>query len=567
MSKAATQQAEVVEKRVPVVLKPEIPRQITTKWGPVMVFGHELVSLKDIDIIGHCLSLPEFDERPHGVKSIVFRDDGYPKRDGKMILAACVSDTSSMAINLVRTIEVALNECIKHPEVALQCAFHQNLILNYLHEIHHLSTTIDTEARQILDNDPQARKEEETVAEKWSMDMLYWLGQNVDIEPPHIADMNGFLNGEIQDIMEPDAEDTQEDDEWGKKQKHMLRNRIMYSLDESSEGPAISLNTFKAYLHNLANDPLDDPKWNKRTDGADVANQLAELERKIAEIKGRPTEGSTSTALDQPSVAAVQEDEPPWVDEDAEVAMAMDNGPEATGNIEEVHAMYEQQAVQPQFCPQTGRPLNAAAQAIVAQNQTVVQPSAEVTEAYQQVVADQTRKEVPVFQHTGLTSDQTKDVVFGVYNKIYQHFFGICEPQQNSDVGFANVDAIVASPIQLDATEQAVIPKCDCSDINGKWCGDTPTSDGFLRGQYLINKSLPGYKFYINDNGNMLCRFIIPQNVNKRHPQTGELSKPAQAARQGSCIMYVFEGDDEVKKRTGKSYLYKCIDGVWEVCK
>ena len=78
-----SQQSEVVVEAITVA--PAVPMAIHTKWATVAVFGHELVSKRDLLVLTKCLTMPEWEEHDHGVRVVVFRDDNYPVNEGRVV--------------------------------------------------------------------------------------------------------------------------------------------------------------------------------------------------------------------------------------------------------------------------------------------------------------------------------------------------------------------------------------------------------------------------------------------------------------------------------------------------
>ena len=155
-----------------------------------------------------------------------------------------------------------------------------------------------------------------------------------------------------------------------------------------------------------------------------------------------------------------------------------------------------------------------------------------------------------------------------MYYKIYNHIFGQCQWQLQSDIGFLRPEAVAEIPIQLDGEEMQVVVKSDCLDPQGRFCPQMPTSNGQLRGYIASKTKLPMFKIYINDGGQELCRLIMPQNPAKRQgvgPQA-PYKKTALQARGGSAIMYIMEGNDALAQQTGKKYHCKIVDGQLQAC-
>ena len=95
-------------------LNPVDPIFINTPTGSVAIFGHEFVSKKMLQVLGIVLSHDAFEITYHGVKSIVFRTDGYPKDEGRSICANFAPDVCGISINLEKTIEKAIEGSMDH---------------------------------------------------------------------------------------------------------------------------------------------------------------------------------------------------------------------------------------------------------------------------------------------------------------------------------------------------------------------------------------------------------------------------------------------------------------------
>ncbi len=219
------------------------PVLIDTVWGSVAVFGHELVSKKDLIILGECLSLPEFTikQADHRVRSVVFRSDNrpYSSTTGRPILANCSFDAGAICINLNETFRVAVSNARDNVSVSVVASYHRNMILSFLHEIHHLA---------MLDGTPDNVEEAENEAEDWAWARLVQLAQTVNIEPAHFAE-SSFLNKKLSVLNSLDS--------WSHDQYNMMDNRVMYT---------IGLNgyfTFKGYIRLIAGGKESDPKWSK----------------------------------------------------------------------------------------------------------------------------------------------------------------------------------------------------------------------------------------------------------------------------------------------------------------
>ena len=566
------------------------PVFINTDTGAVAVIGHELVSKKALLVLAHCLALPdlEADSGGHGVHLAVFRDDGLPvDRDGKPLLGNCSPDVGGIAINLDRIFEVACTEAGEDTGESLWACYWRNFVLTVLHEIHHLNFL-----RGIDLQDAKLVEEEEKLAEEWAVQQLYELAKNVDIEPGNYMEFAHFAVDAMTAITGGVTDE--EDTDFAAEQRWMLENNVMFHLKEDGEHPEFTIHTFKQFCQLMAKGD-DDPEWKKNTILA--GGEEDSLESKIRAIDStlnpattdptpapNPMEGTVmadnvAASIMQPQaqpsipVATAEEMEYPDMDEMdmmgdpnmlAMGAMMGMNGSAQSFDYAEPSIPVQQPTVaaaiqqeysapsNPQF-PVAGQPAPQA---------PAVNPAPQNQGGF--AVADQTGPSVDVYPKTGLTPQQTGEVVMSVYNKCYNHIFTYCGRKLNSDVGFEAPQMVNQKAIELTEQEKAVIVKMDCLDENDRWCPNMPTVNG-LRGSIMKNTKLPCYKLYINENGVEKVRLLLPQNPAKPGSYNG-YSKPALQARGGSCIMYVMNGNDAEANATGKKFLLKCIDGTWQPC-
>lgn len=531
------------------------PVFINTKWGAVAVFGHEEISKKALLIVSYCLNLPAFTSDLgtgmlyHGVKSIVFRSDGYPrslKRDDDgskpMIYGNANLDTGSIAINLMRIMARAIELAKNDENLSITAGYHRNFIGTVLHEIHHLATQVE------VPDDFETREALELEAEEWSLEMLNYLAQNHNIEPGHHAE-SPFFCKQLMELLK------ENNDDWSKSQRHMLENNIFYSMPETDDLKAMDFCLFKAFLHMMSDDDVEDKKWAKATiagfgEESPLLATIRAVDTETKPVKLWPTTATPNTA-DHMSAASGEDME---MEDPGDVGMFID--PNAMGFGGFSGGRYQQapqQFATPQPTPQQ--------YAQPASNSAFPVGNLSVPENImpQQAVATQMQPEKAVYAPTGLSMQQTADLVIGVYKKIYNHLFTYGQRLLNSETAFAN-KGVIRKGIPLTPEEMSVVVKMDCLDEQGRWCGKMVTSGGQLYGYWANKKELPTWKLYINMNGVEVCRWLLPQGTAQKAP--GVYSKTALAARAGSCIMYVMEGNDAISAATGKKILMKFVDGV-----
>ena len=522
----------VIEKQAKKL--PQDPVLINTEHGAVVVFGHELISKKELGILGYCLNMPYFsaDEPDHGVRVVTFRDDNRPKGPcGKAILANCTPDIGGIVINLQHTFTIAVEEAIDQPELSIHAAYHRNMIVNYLHEISHLNVMKDG-----VPIDDDEKDDLETAAEEWALEQLYVLAKTVDIEPEHPAHST-FLSAQLMDLLKDD------DSDWAKDQRYCLENHIMWKLDETKEAERLTLMSFKSLCHLMSGDAVDAPEWVTPT----LPNPVMELEIEKAvkhldpdainaNTMATPVAEVSSNTMGlnplPPDIFASMGAETMDVEEPYDPNMA-DHGfneDEEIGfgggdYIKQVNVEFDGGSTQPESSP-------------------VVEGPA-----------------VKTHPETGLTPEQTGVIARGVYFKCYTHIFSQCQRELYSDVGFKYPEGVSVTPIPLTDIEKTVVVKMDCLDENGKWQEGTTTANG-IRGSIMKNTKLPTYMLYINNNGVEEARMLLPQNPAIK--VNGVYKKTALKARGGTEIMYVMEGNDEIVKADPKQkFKMKIIDKVF----
>jgi hypothetical protein len=542
------------------------PVFINTVHGAVAVYGHEMIAKKDLVILASCLTMEEFgiDEGDHGVRVVVFRDDNRPIDENGPLMAACVPDAGAIVMNLIEIFTKATEEALDDPETAIRACYHRNLILNYLHEIHHMEMLHKTG----MPTDDERKDELEEMAEEWALSKLFEMAKSIDIEPAHHAE-SSFLSSNLMTLL------VENDDSWAIDQRYMLENNIMYHLAEKDTTPELTFMSFKGVCHLMSGDAPEDKAWTTDTIvGALPESELANIIKGVdtdaqVEVKLVPATATPNAATESPFV---EDDAVSTVVEDAEAVQIPDPGVEtvlADPNTQDFGGFGGQEAFEdPAVVASPAMTALAAANPTLPTAPAATGPTntmfpvagapAAVAPPVAPVaaVATQTTPVQATLPQTGLTPEQTRDIVFSAFNKIYSHIFTNCGRLLNSDMAFSNHDAVMTMPIQLDANEQAVITKMDCLDENGRWCPAMATTNG-LRG-YLSKGKLPFYKLYINNGGFESIRLLMPQNPAKRGGD-GQYSKPALQARGGSCIMYV-------KDVQADKFAFKCIDGAWQAC-
>lgn len=475
------------------------PIFINTPTGTVAIWGHEHISKRMLEVLGVVLTHDAFETVYHGVKSVVFRTDGYPKSDGKSICANFSPDSGAIAINMEHTLDRAIERSVAHPSTSIMAAWWLEMLLNFGHEVHH-AVRWDTN-RDELHNEEKKREEEETRAEDYSIALLSELVQNYDIEPPMTAEEPWF-NEKVGLLPLTDT------------QKLMLSDGHMWVYNEVNKEEVI-LHTFKDFICMLSNGDTESEEWNKDTIQANYNYGKVTTEKEAAPSVTKPVAPIVETVVNPGDVCDYAECIQPNEDfYDVLDEMDMNTAPATPAT--------------------TPAPANAF--------------------NFNSTLQQQVQEALPSTDNTAVQIDMATagELAKQVYMKIYNHIFTNCGPQMNSDIGFLTPEAVCSNPIVLTPEEAALFVSMNHNDINGRWCPDAPTTNGLL-GKVMKNTKLPAYELNINMNGVTYKRLIIPQNPAKRN--NGQLTKRAVEAQAGNAIMYIINKDDNSSNKWGPTII------------
>lgn len=530
------------------------PLFFETKWGAVAVYGHELVSKKELLIMQMCLNVPTFDLMDHGVRAVVIRKDGLVRDGGKGMHGVADLNTACFAIDLMEIFSKTVTECMddEHHRYSIVTGWHSALIETFLHEVHHIHVMAwDREVRLKLEKDVDGSFYErfEKDANDFAEEELFRLAKTVDIEPDHPA-ASPFFGQQLMELLSND------ESAFAKEQRRMLEEHIFFQREAKENEKAIVMHSFKEYCHGLSGDPADDPSWQAPT------IQLPDGVKTFAEAMAEE-----NTVPEQPQATAEPETETaPSSEQVAEEAYCAEGG-------EVYEEYYDSEPVSWDDAAEAYVPPNpgAACAATPQPNAGFTQPAPQPNTGFTQPVGGPPPMAQPAaskpYTDPGFGPERTRQIVYDVFNKIYTHVFTHCgrpfgfpeTVQQAPDGGQCCVANVWQMPIPLTPEERAVVVGADCLDGNGKYRACASTENGELRGQIASKAKIPMYKLHINFCGDHLIRLVLPQNPNKPG------SKPAAAALQGQHIMYVIDGVDK-KDGQGSNFLFKCVDGNWMPC-
>lgn len=531
--------------REPMASEPGCDTAVTlkTKWADVSVYGHHLMSPKDIEVLHACLTAKEWDNSDHGVRVVVFRDDNFPREEktGKSVLANCTFDSRAMAINLSYHWQRAMRAAVLSPARCIHSVWHQLLIETYFHEMAHLAPRVNALDRVNMDSQDQALEDEH--AEAFAFGALLDLAKNVNIEPDLWSEGPFFrlkVNSMLTRTM--GEEDELEDvDGWFNDQEWMLDNHVFFSLKAvPGETHPVTYASFKRFCECIA--PEDDGGWNKNTLG--TLEEPALNEKLLQEEADRVydtlmAKGVDEEALIEEALGDKLDDYKPPVDTEMAKAITqifgmtdltmdqkatmvaaltnnasmdaiqtlMDTPVETvtvpnTGGAQKLAAPASEAIIDVEPTPREGdfgmymdfideecgvepTPKYEGEATTPASTTPPTQP--EPTEGFMTGLApSETQAESPQVNRklkpTGLDAAQTDLILRTIYRKVYDFLFSECQPchQEGPKVAFKWAEGAISQYIPLTEQEKLVCFKMDHHDMNGRWCPEVPTTKGLL---------------------------------------------------------------------------------------
>ncbi len=542
---------------------------IEQAFGNITLCNTELITKKVVDLMVACLDDGGFEADGHGLFSIIFRDDGYPiSEEGDQASWMFYPNSLSAVCNLEGCINIAITNTqnIETPNsefVSVYALVWKNIIEGFFHEAHHSNAFLQ-DGHNLWDN-KEARLKEEEKADEYARMMLFKLAKTTDVEIEFSEEISTMITKrlmeEIATVKEllPNLEkDRKEDNKlarWYTSQKHMMSHGgVYYDEDEDSSDPAISLKTFKEFLHVCSGDAEDDAEWL----GDTIGQQLELKQEPVNEdANGNtvPSSVDVSTVINNDAVESY--DDMPF--EPDEVP--------ASAGFQGVSQFQQAVPAAQQPAPVMPAPANTSPPvAPVAPTATPANPVAPTATP----VAPTNNPAVVVganaYPEIQLTAGvDAKTVVYGLYLKIFKHLFQDCQynPTDNS-VPFAGVGNIV-NWVQLDQNESLFVKEMTCYSPDGKgtWCPGTKVN-GAISGIIIDKaKTLPAYELVLSTpEGTQIKRKFIPQNPNKM--VNGQLTTTAADAKAGNQIMWIIDPDTKAYSvRVYNGVVQQNINGRW----
>jgi hypothetical protein len=576
---------------------------LSTPSGPCVIFGAHLVHTKLIGIIGAIMNLPEWTDGSvagPGAHSIVFRGDGVPVKQEKTVFATSHFNTLSMAINLRKHFDVALNTVITaEPTLSLRAALWHELLTSICHEIHHVAVASMITADDVWTEEEWA--EEEASARQWAKDKIAELAEtDLDMEPPPFNEepFFGFL------FMQANVERVQsgaDEEIWDNQLKMMTEN---WAWHDPSDG--LTCHTWKDWINVNVQEVVKDATSVEATETKLNALEVTIVNRDTGEESNVETDDANAVV---PVTAAVTKSEstfkyvagpegdvtkvgviePKPHTQDEAIAIAFGAASDWPKPEEVVKPVIVNGAtVVPTDQVKMQESVNAAAalgkgtplpvvddpelmdliengmddEPFIPGHDGMAAEQAASAEAAQPLFAgsQQTVQEQPVHQPVQKQPEMTQaydpqavqQTTQMLFQRLFAHIFSKCAPVNGV---FANPTAIFEPVPVTDIPGINILVGCDTINETGQFKKNMPVQ-GFVKGQIFQKSKLPAYHIYLNVGGVVHQRRLVPQNT-----LTG--SGPAQEAAAGNNIGWIIDAAETDKNAAFK---FKYANGVLTAC-
>lgn len=442
-------------------------------------------------------------------------------------------EVKAIAINLDKILDDALDMVVGiETHLNIMAVIHMSMLATLAHEFHHVHL-FATDSKAYADE-----KKREILADEYAESFLVDLARNYRCEPPAVAD-SVYFAPRLMEIFQCEKESEEKDEGIGLT-LDMLENGYVYFKDGQG------IKAFYEYvLANAGKEIVEQPTTQ--------INAIIHKEDDTV-VVAAPDKPEVTSAVEEAAEDLVREMEAQGVVED----MAVEDETEGlepvfdTGEAEyEVGGTYTQDtADEPEMLGEglVDTPYEAPASAsaptpppapvnpeeyevklpanVVAEQQTIAQAAQGM--APQQMSAPFEAKPMNLPVATIQAAGEA------IYMRLYGHIFNKCGWTPGVDMAFSAptnvVEGVPVEDILTGMGASGMILGFETVDANGQRTFEK--YDGHIRGFVFKNKQLPAYKLFLNINGEVAVRLLLPQNAAKP-------SKWGVMAKQGHAIMHI----------------------------
>jgi len=460
------------------------------------------------------------------VASVIIRTDNYPAIGDEPVLAMAYADTNSIAINLQRCWDVALEKATtKGTNTSLLACLWANVLSTFGHELDHLSMArMGRDAYEEMRSSEEGNKALEEQAGDAAIRNIMKLAAKVDVEIPAISEL-GWFSAKIMELFMGDEDHVQ-------KAKLHAEEGIVY--DDGDD----LISSFREYVKRSYPDS-DEIDWEQGTTCVNINAYMADGSREI--MKAEPVIAPTIDAVvpdenDAKPVEAVLVAGEAFIGAGVEAQVEFSDPSEAAANttVDVEHVVIE-------TAPVAGTPADAP-----------IQPVPEVVAA-QEALDTQAAPPAPVQTETpyephNLPNEVMTQVMEAIYKRLYTHIFTKCGWSIDPTSGhyyFASAGSVVEHVGIQDILDtykaDNFIKSYDTVNQVGQGY-EGEDCNGTIRGFCTSKAGLPCYNIYLNIGGQRIKRTLIPQNPEKRKADNA-YSAPALEAQTGQAIAWVMKGE------------------------
>jgi hypothetical protein len=536
---------EATKQAVQMTTEAESEEILISKERTVVV-GGELVGKKMTGLVLALLQRFK-DSCPN---MIMFRNDDYPRG----VLGMAYADTMSVAINLNKCWrDACMTAEAGKVYLGLPGIYWLNVLGAVIHEMSHIQlASQDRDTYEELRRTDEASMEE--AADNDVLNNLIWLAKKIDMEIPSDISQIGWAGAEMMGLF---LNEDRKEEGWVVRARNQISNGVVYE-DPVSGDVCNTLREFvkKAYT----NDDKNAEDWEQAVTPIIVEGMLED---------GTPFKATAhEVANPEPAVAETTQQ------------LFLTESPAAQDTLNITDTTVTQAPVflvdpDGQATPKDLFAGNVPVPPVATETTQVPVPPVETTNPFQVPLPNGVMPTAEAMNANGnlptctMKAENRPAFLKEVWQRLYHHIFTKCgwAPGANG-YQFTNIAAAL-QPVDLSdivkryGAEGFIISyRTTASDT---FTMREETFEGSVKGQTFTNKNLVGYTLFLNIDGNVIKRTLLPQNPAKKDG-SGQLKPMAAAARQGNVIAWVYKGEAPRSGATFQEiFAVKIVNNQYEV--
>jgi len=499
----------------------------TPQGTPVEILGAEKVHPKLGGMIDKMINLPNAeDDRPceyHPLHRVMLTTKGYPV--GKV--GCFINDDITLNLQEIWGVATELAEEDNNSSV-IGMAWHV-LLRTMFHELFHV--WVKSDYKLAFDSEELEDEHAEIFAEA----QLTKFAATYDTEIPP-WDQLGFFTEKVKAYLGEKA--TEGNEYWLERQTRMVKEGYVVLIDD------VPVVEFRNYMKLIADKGTDEDMWNKPVLSSwhNVAENMPQEAVAQESVPAPPAAAANAATASAPPPPSPSTPSPPQPTPPAPTAVPPT--PVAVEqNHEDDNLIFDMQEDAPP--PSEGD---------------------EVYEYHRTENAYHVSEPIPKPKYAKNHNIPMEEMIASmqaIYMRLANNIFDKC--QFNGAGAFGNPAGV------LEGVSIADIPHANqlihsCETMNQYGQKTRSENKGVIRGTVFTKSGLPAFVLWVNINGQMKKRLLVPQNPNKG-------SKSAEQAKSGARIVWIIDGDmtdQEVieRRKQGKrasKFIAKIMNGQYTV--